>query len=54
MIWLTSDWHLFHDRQFIYAPRGFNSVEENNKAILERHNNLVNSEDDVYVLGDLL
>ena len=54
MVWLTSDWHLFHDRQFIYAPRGFNSVEENNKAILERHNSLVNPNDDVYVLGDLL
>lgn len=42
-----------HDRAFIYAPRGFNSVEEMNRAIIERHNGTVAEDDDVYVLGDL-
>lgn len=53
MIWLTSDWHFSHDREFIYKPRGFNSIEEMNNALAERHNFLVAPEDDVYVLGDL-
>ena len=53
MIYVTSDWHFNHSRAFIYEPRGFSSVEEMNEAIIERHNSLVNIDDDVYVLGDL-
>ena len=53
MIFITSDWHLSHDREFIYKPRGFNSIEEMNDTIIERHNSIVTPEDDVYVLGDL-
>lgn len=52
-IWLTSDWHFNHDREFIWKARGFDSVVDMNKAIIERHNALVAPEDDVYVLGDL-
>lgn len=52
-IFVTSDWHLGHDRQFVYKPRGFNNVQEMNEAIIERHNRLVKPDDDVYVLGDL-
>lgn len=54
MIWLCSDWHFCHDREFVYSPRGFNSVEEMNETIVRRHNLLVLPEDDVYVLGDLM
>lgn len=53
MIFVTSDWHFSHDREFVYKPRGFNSVEEMNIALVERHNSIVTPEDDVYVLGDL-
>ena len=53
-IWLTSDLHFFHDRGFIYEPRGFKSIREMNDAIIERYNRLVKPEDDVYILGDLL
>ena len=53
-IWITSDWHFNHQREFIYIPRGFSSVEEMNEAIIARHNKLVQPEDDVYVLGDLM
>lgn len=53
-IWITSDWHFNHQREFIYIPRGFSSVEEMNEAIIARHNQLVQPEDDVYVLGDLM
>ena len=54
MIYLTSDLHFFHDRGFIYEPRGFKSVHEMNDAIIENYNKVVNPEDDVYILGDLL
>lgn len=53
-IWITSDWHFGHDREFIWKPRGFSSVEEMNKTILNKHNAIVGPEDDVYVLGDLM
>ena len=52
MIWLTSDWHFNHDREFIWKARGFSSVQEMNEAIIQRHNALVRPDDDVYVLGD--
>lgn len=54
MIYLTSDLHFFHDRGFIYEPRGFKSVREMNDTIIENYNKVVNPEDDVYILGDLL
>lgn len=52
-IFVVSDWHFNHSREFIYGVRGFHSVEEMNEAIIERHNSTVDSDDDVYVLGDL-
>lgn len=52
-IFVASDWHLNHSREFIYGARGFQSVEEMNEAIIERHNSKVDTDDDVYVLGDL-
>lgn len=53
-IFATSDWHFFHNKEFIYKVRGFSSVEDMNNAIVTNHNNLVDINDDVYVLGDLL
>lgn len=53
-IWFTSDLHFGHDREFIWGPRGFNSVQEMNVAIIENWNAVVNNNDDVYVLGDLM
>lgn len=54
MIYITSDWHFNHDRDFIYQPRGFSSVGEMNEEIIAKHNEIVKPEDDVYVLGDLM
>lgn len=51
-IYLIADPHFNHDRDFIYKPRGFNSVEEMNEALIERWNKVVTEYDDVYVLGD--
>lgn len=53
-IWLTSDLHLCHDRKFLYGPRGFDSVNDMNKAIVERWNAVVQPDDIVYVLGDIM
>ncbi len=52
-IWLTSDFHFNHDKEFIYKPRGFNTIEEMNIAILSNFNSIISSEDDMYILGDL-
>lgn len=54
MIYFTSDLHLGHDKDFLYAPRGFNSIEEHDLAIIQNWNNLITYEDDVYILGDLM
>lgn len=51
-IYLTSDQHFNHDKAFIYEPRGFTSIEDMNKAYIERWNQIVNNDDDIYVLGD--
>ena len=53
-IWLCSDWHFGHDREFIYKPRGFNSINEMNEAIIERHNSKVAPTDIVFCLGDCM
>lgn len=51
-IWITSDWHFNHDREFIWKARGYNSVQEMNEAIIKNHNACVQPEDTVYALGD--
>lgn len=53
-IWITSDWHFCHNKEFLYKPRGFSNIEDMNKKLVENHNALVSNEDDVYVLGDLM
>jgi calcineurin-like phosphoesterase family protein len=53
-IWLTSDTHLAHNKDFIWKPRGFNSIEEMNETIIERWNSVVGYNDIVYHLGDVM
>ena len=53
-IFLTSDTHFGHDREFIWKVRGFNSVEEMNETIVQKWNEIVSTEDDVYILGDVI
>lgn len=52
-IWVSSDYHFNHDREFIWKERGFSSVQEMNEEIIKRHNLAVKPEDDVYLLGDI-
>lgn len=53
-VFLTSDWHFNHDREFIWKPRGFSCIEEMNETIVERHNEVLKPEDTLYILGDLM
>lgn len=53
-VFFTSDLHLFHDREFIWKARGFNSVSEMNSEIEERWNSVIGENDNAYVLGDLM
>lgn len=54
MIFITSDLHFCHDREFLYGPRGFKTVAEMNAAIVANWNAVVGKNDEVYVLGDLM
>ena len=54
MIWLSSDLHLNHDREFIWKARGFDSVQEMNKSIISKWNSLISDGDEVYILGDVM
>jgi calcineurin-like phosphoesterase family protein/predicted kinase len=52
-IWLISDLHFNHDREFIWGARGFYDVEEMNEQIISRFNSKVAPNDIVYILGDI-
>ena len=43
-----------HDREFIWKVRGFNSVEEMNETIVQKWNETVDDDDDIYILGDVI
>ena len=53
-IFVTSDLHFGHDREFVWGARGFKSIEEHDSEIIKRWNEVVTAEDDVYILGDLM
>ena len=53
-IFIVSDLHLGHSKDFIYGARGFENVEDMNSEIIRRWNRVVGEEDDVFVLGDLV
>ncbi len=54
MIYLTSDLHFCHNRDFLYAPRGFHDAGEMNHTIVSNWNHVVKDDDEVYVLGDMM
>ena len=53
-IFFTSDWHFCHNQPFIYEKRQCIDIAHMNKELIQKHNSIVNDEDDVYVLGDLM
>lgn len=50
-IWLTSDWHLQH--QLVSKLRGFSSPEEHDEVLIKNFQQLVQSDDVVFCLGDV-
>ena len=51
-IYFTSDLHFCHNKEFIYAPRGFVTVEEMNETIITNFNEVMDWTDELYILGD--
>ena len=51
-IWMTSDLHFCHDREFIWGPRGFSNVHDMNEAIIKNFNEVMDWADTLYILGD--
>ena len=53
-IFVTSDTHFGHDREFVWGPRGFTNYVDHDTAIIERWNAVVGPDDIVYHLGDVM
>lgn len=53
-IFVTSDLHFNHNKDFIYKDRGFSSIEEHDEKLIENWNSLISKDDLVYILGDLM
>lgn len=53
-IYLTSDLHLGHDREFIWKPRGCSSIQEHDDWLNEKFASELTEFDDLYILGDLM
>ena len=51
-IYLTSDLHFCHNREFLYEPRGFSSVHEMNEQIIKNFNEVMDWGDTLVILGD--
>ena len=52
--WFVSDTHFGHIKDFLWSPRGFNSIQEHDEAIIRNWNEIINPEDEVYHLGDVM
>lgn len=53
-IFVTSDFHFCHDRDFLYKPRGFDNVYDMNKTIIHNFNEVMDWNDTLYILGDIM
>jgi calcineurin-like phosphoesterase family protein len=53
-IFLTSDLHFGHDREFVWKVRGYDSIQAMNLVQVQKWNETVGDDDDIYVLGDLM
>lgn len=51
-IWLSSDLHFGHNKEFIWKERGFSSIDEMNETIINNFNNIITPNDTLILLGD--
>ena len=54
MIWVTSDFHFGHEKEFLWYPRGFSSWEDHAECVISRYNSEVKDNDIIYILGDCM
>jgi len=53
MIYFTADWHLWHENIIGFCNREFKTCRQMHKRILYEHNNLVQKDDILYIIGDV-
>ena len=53
-IFVTSDTHFGHDREFLWGPRGFTNYVDHDNAVIKNWNSVVGPDDIVYHLGDVM
>lgn len=53
-IFVTSDTHFGHDREFLWGPRGFTNYVDHDNEVIQRWNAVVGPDDIVYHLGDVM
>ena len=53
-IFLTSDLHFGHDKEFIWRARGYDSVDDMNQRQIEKYKEIITDDDIVYILGDCI
>jgi calcineurin-like phosphoesterase family protein len=51
-IWFTSDHHFYHTNILKHCNRPHNSIQEMNEDLINKWNEKINKNDDVYYLGD--
>jgi len=52
-IFFTSDLHFMHYKRILYESRGYKTAKSHMYDIIWKWNNLIKSDDIVYILGDL-
>jgi calcineurin-like phosphoesterase family protein len=53
MIWFTSDLHVGHNKEFLWGDRGFPHIYAHDEAIIKNINEVVEWNDELWILGDL-
>lgn len=51
-LFITSDLHLNHNKEFLYGARGFDNVEDHNTSAFDSINSVCKDNDVLFVLGD--
>ena len=53
-VWITSDTHFGHDKDFIWKKRGYCSIQEHDEDLIKKWNEHIKPDDIVYHLGDVI
>lgn len=53
-IYVISDLHFGHNKEFVWKDRGYDSVSDMNEQQIIKFNSVVGPDDEVYILGDVL